>query len=479
MNDYLNKLQAYKDMLASLPQNNIKNKKIYHENIKSIYDKEIIVLNDIHDEIKKRITSYLNVKENTEIPTLNKNINDIKQNLIITNNYASSYEKSGLDILLYNLTHYYKTDLSDIFETIEKVNDIFKSVNIILTAKDFNYSYYSNVFMNIYLNNKSSLEEKFDELYWKCPDIITHLALNYKYLYYQNIKIFEDHYNKINIDNIISSYQNFISKKDELIIQDKYLLLNDLLNGNKNIKDYEKVPSIINDLFTENLQENQYLDLYNSLIEYKEYNECLPIIKDIKESKTNSKNLSISIRKNIIKNEKKLFKENKKIIYSINKANSKKIQYYNNLINNNINLLKDMYEEYENALFLTKVNLLKEEDTIYNILLLACSNYNYLIEFTKKNNIDFNYIYNILIHIVYSPYNNLINNLFIKDEKDLSLIIIDKYNLYGGKLNKEMLTKDNIDNLINNLKLVIDNFYIKKYNITEEKISFIKEGREL
>ena len=56
MNDYLNKLQAYKDMLASLPQNNIKNKKIYHENIKSIYDKEIIVLNDIHDEIKKRIT---------------------------------------------------------------------------------------------------------------------------------------------------------------------------------------------------------------------------------------------------------------------------------------------------------------------------------------------------------------------------------------------------------------------------------------
>lgn len=479
MNDYLNKLQAYKDMLASLPQNNIKNKKIYHENIKSIYDKEIIVLNDIHDEIKKRITSYLNVKENTEIPTLNKNINDIKQNLIITNNYASSYEKSGLDILLYNLTHYYKTDLSDIFETIEKVNDIFKSVNIILTAKDFNYSYYSNVFMNIYLNNKSSLVEKFDEIYWKCPDIITHLALNYKYLYYQNIKIFEDHYNKINIDNIISSYQNFISKKDELIIQDKYLLLNDLLNGNKNIKDYEKVPSIINDLFTENLQENQYLDLYNSLIEYKEYNECLPIIKDIKESKTNSKNLSISIRKNIIKNEKKLFKENKKIIYSINKANSKKIQYYNNLINNNINLLKDMYEEYENALFLTKVNLLKEEDTIYNILLLACSNYNYLIEFTKKNNIDFNYIYNILIHIVYSPYNNLINNLFIKDEKDLSLIIIDKYNLYGGKLNKEMLTKDNIDNLINNLKLVIDNFYIKKYNITEEKISFIKEGREL
>ncbi|MDD7149635.1 MAG: hypothetical protein PUH53_02990 [Mycoplasma sp.] len=479
MNDYLNKLQAYKDMLASLPQNNIKNKKIYHENIKSIYDKEIIVLNDIHDEIKKRITSYLNVKENTEIPTLNKNINDIKQNLIITNNYASSYEKSGLDILLYNLTHYYKTDLSDIFETIEKVNDIFKSVNIILTAKDFNYSYYSNVFMNIYLNNKSSLVEKFDELYWKCPDIITHLALNYKYLYYQNIKIFEDHYNKINIDNIISSYQNFISKKDELIIQDKYLLLNDLLNGNKNIKDYEKVPSIINDLFTENLQENQYIDLYNSLIEYKEYNECLPIIKDIKESKTNSKNLSISIRKNIIKNEKKLFKENKKIIYSINKANSKKIQYYNNLINNNINLLKDMYEEYENALFLTKVNLLKEEDTIHNILLLACSNFNYLIEFTKKNNIDFNYIYNILIHIVYSPYNNLINNLFIKDEKDLSLIIIDKYNLYGGKLNKEMLTKDNIDNLINNLKLVIDNFYIKKYNITEEKISFIKEGREL
>ena len=479
MNEYLNKLQAYKDMLASLPQNNIKNRKVYHENLKNIYDKEIGVLNNLHEEIQKRMTSYLNVKENPEILVLNKNISDIRQNLIITNIYASSYEKSGLDILLYNLTHYYKTDLSDIFETIGKVNDLFKCVNINLSSNDFNYSYYSNALMDTYLNNQSILKEKFDEIYWKCPDIITHLALNYKYLYYQNIKVFEDYYNKINVDNIISSYQEFISKKDMLIIQDKYLLLNDLLNGNKNIKDYEKVPSIINELFKGSLQENEYLELYNSLIEYKEYNECLPVIEDIKKSKTDSKNLSVNIRKNIIKKEKQLFKENKKIISSIRKSKSNKIQYYNNLINNDINALKDMYEEYEKALFLTKVNLLKEEDTIYNILLLACSNYNYLIEFTKENNIDFNYIYNVLIHIVYSPYNNLINNLFIKDEKDLSLIIIDKYNLYGGKLNKEMLTKDNIDNLINNLKLIIDSFYIKKYNLTEEKISFIKESREI
>ena len=476
---YVNNINTHKEVLNALPKNNEKNIKAYKNKVSELLILYKQDLTSIIEEIDKRSKHYLSLGKDEKIDSINTELTSLLTMLSITNKYNSPYEKSGLDKILYQLGHYYTINLDLVNNNILKAIDIFKNVELNITAKDFNYSYYSNVFMNIYLNNKSSLVEKFDELYWKCPDIITHLALNYKYLYYQNIKIFEDHYNKINVDNIISSYQNFISKKDELIIQDKYLLLNDLLNGNKNIKDYEKVPSIINDLFTENLQENQYIDLYNSLIEYKEYNECLPIIKDIKESKTNSKNLSISIRKNIIKNEKKLFKENKKIIYSINKANSKKIQYYNNLINNNINLLKDMYEEYENALFLTKVSLLKEEDTIHNILLLACSNYNYLIEFTKKNNIDFNYIYNILIHIVYSPYNNLINNLFIKDEKDLSLIIIDKYNLYGGKLNKEMLTKDNIDNLINNLKLVIDNFYIKKYNITEEKISFIKEGREL
>lgn len=479
MNEYLDKLQAYKDMLASLPQNNMKNKKIYHEHIKSILNKEIGVLHDLNDEIVKRRESYLNVKENNEILTLDQNINDIKKNLIITNIYASSYEKSGLDILLYNLTHYYKTDLSDIFETINKVNDIFKLVNINLSSKDFNYSYYSNIFMTIYLNNQSSLKEKFDEIYWKCPDVITHLALNYKYLYYQNIKIFEDYYSKINVDNIISSYQDFISKKDMLVASDKYLLLTDLLNGNKNIKDYDKVSSIISDLFINPLQENYYLDLYNCLIEYKRYNECLFIINDIKKIKTDLKNVSLNIKKNIIAKEKKLFKENKKIINSIKKAKSNKIQYYNNLINSDINLLKDMYEEYENTLFISKINLLKDEDTIYNILLLACSNYNYLIELTKKSGVDFNHIYNVLLSIVYSPYNNLINNLFIKDEKDLPLIIIDKYNLYGGKLNKDMLEKENIDSLINNLRLIIDSVYVKKYNITEEKINFIKESGKL
>ena len=74
---------------------------------------------------------------------------------------------------------------------------------------------------------------------------------------------------------------------------------------------------------------------------------------------------------------------------------------------------------------------------------------------------------------------NLINNIWIKDEKDIPLIIIDKYNLIGFKLTKEMLEEDNINTLINNINIIILAELMKKNNITENQIKFIKESNSI
>ena len=82
-------------------------------------------------------------------------------------------------------------------------------------------------------------------------------------------------------------------------------------------------------------------------------------------------------------------------------------------------------------------------------------------------------------NITYYPYINLINNIWIKDEKDIPLIIIDKYNLIGFKLTKEMLEEDNINTLINNINIIILAELMKKNNITENQIKFIKESNSI
>lgn len=141
--------------------------------------------------------------------------------------------------------------------------------------------------------------------------------------------------------------------------------------------------------------------------------------------------------------------------------------------------MEDLYETLEKSYFNEIIISLKDDTTIYDILLLALSNYNYLIELFKEKDLDFDIYYEKLFNLVYYPYNNLINNLFINDNKDISYIIIDKYNLYGYNLNKEMLNLEKIDELIKNIKILIESKYLEKYNITEEKINLINAANNL
>ena len=83
------------------------------------------------------------------------------------------------------------------------------------------------------------------------------------------------------------------------------------------------------------------------------------------------------------------------------------------------------------------------------------SNYNYLIELLKNKDIDISEI-NKLRLFVYNPYNYILNNILISEDKDISMLIMDRYNLFGFNLTKDKLDKDNIDNLIKELEIILN-----------------------
>ena len=474
--EFKENIKVQMEVLNALPRNNKKNEKIYITKVIEVLDKYKEIKKITESEITKRKNRYESLEKNTKIDALTTKINSIKQLLPLINPYSSSYEKSNLDKVLYELGHFYENDLEKVNENIKKTIQIFETVGVLLDIDDFNYSFYSKKYMTKFLENKTQeLKQYFEELYWKCPDIITHITLNFKYLYYQNKKKFDLYYNtkKFELINLKEEYENLYKEKEELIRTSAFLLQQSFLENKLNINDYtsDKIrkayKSIVSEEKIDSIK-NEVIKLYNNVIEYKNYLEFIPIIDNIKElykEKDKYKNIYLNKKKEIEKLEKKLYK-NTKALFKITKE--RKFEVINSLVNNEIIELKQKYNELEYNYFLEQIMNLDESTTIYDLFNLALSNYNYLM---KNEEIDIKKLNSFITN----PRINILKNILINDTKDISMLIIDRYNLFGFELKKEQLEQSNLDNLIKELEIILGSIEMEKLGITENRIKFVKE----
>ena len=474
--EFKENIKVQMEVLNALPRNNKKNEKIYITKVMEVLDKYKEIKKITESEIIKRKNRYESLEKNTKIDALTTKINSIKQLLPLINPYGSSYEKSNLDKVLYELGHFYENDLEKVNEDIKKTIQIFETVGVLLDIDDFNYSFYSKKYMTKFLENKTQeLKQYFEELYWKCPDIITHITLNFKYLYYQNKKKFDLYYNtkKFELINLKEEYENLYKEKEELIRTSAFLLQQSFLENKLNINDYtsDKIRKAYKSIVSEekiDLIKNEVIKLYNNVIEYKNYLEFIPIIYNIKElykEKDKYKNIYLNKKKEIEKLEKKLYK-NTKALFKITKE--RKFEVINSLVNNEIIELKQKYNELEYNYFLEQIMNLDESTTIYDLFNLALSNYNYLM---KNEEIDIKKLNSFITN----PRINILKNILINDTKDISMLIIDRYNLFGFELKKEQLEQSNLDNLIKELEIILGSIEMEKLGITENRIKFVKE----
>ena len=77
---------------------------------------------------------------------------------------------------------------------------------------------------------------------------------------------------------------------------------------------------------------------------------------------------------------------------------------------------------------------------------------------------------NELIEFVKFPYFTIINNIYIDENKDIALIIKDRYKLLNFNIEKDDLAEDNLDNLLNLLEKIKINYAIKKAGLNIEEI---------
>lgn len=485
-------IEVSKNLLDTLPKNNIKNKNKYKEALNETVEKYQNILVKIENEMSERYKKYTNINENNELELQTLKISNIKENLYLLNHYNSSFEKLNLDKILYRLNHFYKSDLQEANKNINHCINIFKQVGINLQSLDFNYSEYANEYMTVLLNTKDEekIKECFEKVYWQCPDLLIHIELNIKYLYYKNIKTFEKYIeNKRNEfingngENILETYNNLVINSDLLLSNSHYIWLNKFMNNELNVYDYE--PAKISKIYASFIKEEkensseEINKLSNSSLEYKNYLYFKYLIDDLKEKYNTKKD-----QKNILK---KLIKEIQKKEKLISKYSSKKNkkEKINIKIMNLIKELESLYEELDVVKFNDIINKkLTEDSSIYEALLIACSNYLYMVRCMKKNDKTegFELEQYKLIDYILNPYNTIIQNIGFREDKDISLIISDKYKLSNFEITKETFeTEEKIDEIIMNAKKIniFNNFiniigydnlkYIIKYKEIEKK----------
>lgn len=259
MSDILEEFDKYissnKEVLSVLPINTKKNKAQYVAKATEMLEKAEQIKEVIWNEITSRYERLIQVEENPEVAKLQKEVDEIR-NVELFNELNTAYEKLGLDRITHKLSTFFEGDLKLLNANIKEFLDILKNYGVVVSIDDFCYSDSTTEYMTVYLNEYNNgsvddsdvLKKTFENIYWKCPDIVTHIELNLRYIYHVNSKKIEKELAernqailaKENLDKNGLVRKYFDLNKDLIKVQrkDPKFILDKFLNGEWKIKDF-------------------------------------------------------------------------------------------------------------------------------------------------------------------------------------------------------------------------------------------------
>ncbi len=493
MIDELNQnIDNIKEVLDTLPKNNKKNIKAYKDEALNIYNDFKNKRSILEKELEKRKIKISDLSVNENIEKERKELKFLEDNLYLFTDTNTSYEKSNLDINIYNVSKYYKYSLDKVNDDILQIIKTFTSLGINLTDKDFYYSKYLKKYLDALLNGRN-VKDTFENIYWKCSDILTHAELNFKSLYLKNKNTFDKYYalKKNNLlkntssKEIIENYKMLYKQLDNDIFKDKATIYNLFKDRVLNINDFkgDLIKKSYQNIFNKdynNIDIDDVIKYYYALKEYMDYLNIMYIIDDAKkllESKNNYKSNCKSILRDIKRNEYKLVKINKIINKIDNK--SKDSGKYIIMQNTIINKLKELYDNlFDNDLLDRLYKVINSDTTYDEVIEIYYNNYLYLTKLIKSlndevtleeltNNID------IVKNIYFSPYKTFLKSSLLGEDKDIKLVFSDCYSLVSYNINVDLLDNyDEINDLRNNIYKIIIYYYINALGINIEDIEF-------
>ena len=488
------KYEEFKGIIDVLPVNNKENRKKKDSCIEDEKNASNELLNLVKQEIKDRIAKFDTLTEN---PDVAKTASELEKCNIINewNVYNTSYEKMHLDYYLYQLSKYFKEDLTSVNSCIKKVLESFNKVGIQIKKEDFEFNTLVSSYMEKIINNVNEEELKiyFEEIYWKFPDIIKTIEISFKniYLKYEKKidKYYLDRHNeflKSHKDNEIVDVKIKLTRQlDELKSSDAYLIFEKFKNSEYILSTFSETEiQKKKELYfsQDSYNYDNIYKLYRSLIEYNmllKYNYLLVDMRGRLEKKEELKNAKGNALKEIVKEEAKLKKlnanrEGKKVLFFKPKSDEKWLFEYNEALNGVIS----KYAEFDDACFNELVyTRLSKDSTVLDILKFVASNYLYFVGKTQEledgqtiNVISDNFD-KLKIEVNNYEY-SLINNIALLNERQIKEIIVNKYNLENVIITLEMLQKENVGKTISDIETLLnyENLVASGTNLDDVKL---------
>lgn len=518
------KIDTDKEILSVMPKNTKKNAELYVKKVTEIKEGYQKYLEEVITEIKRRAHKINSIKESPEIKQVEKELKKF-EGLDLLGAGNTSYEKMKLDELLFILRRFYKNNLEQVNENILACIRRFGEVGVELKVDDFNYSPFAKRYMKRFFKeykkgdvNSQNMKDTFEKLYWECPDIIVHIELNIRYLYLKHEKEIDRHFANENKEilrdletsdrDYLEKYKTLRAKLDDLNSVDKKVMLDKFLNKELDPKDYEEsatekqiskmlaepyetyTKADLNEI-TENIVKlSKTLEEYQNYLKYKYVYEA--VLKIYKE-KDKYKNGYEKQKKEIQKLESKLEKTNKKYentdkfkeMFIFKKNSAEKLKTLTIDINNQISAIKELYRKIDSIKVYDKfASMLTDNSTIYEALFLAGSFYTFLVETIIEEIQDIpekeiNENVKAIRNFITSPYITIINNVTIKEDKDMALMIKDKYNLFKINVKKEDLEETTIGSLVNTVDSIINAHNIENSGLEIDDVKFILKANKI
>ena len=512
MEDFEHDVEVTKEVLSSMPINNQRNLKTYKEKVNSIKEEYIELKEELYQEIKKRSNKYLNIGENEKIAILEGELEGLKD-LSLFNPLNTPFEKLGINNALYRLNHFFKNDLENVDRDIKSIIELFNKVGVSLTADDFVYSFYAREYVKELLLDDSLDRMKyiFEELHWKCPDVIMHVSMNIRLLYNKYKNKFVDYIEKrrkeVFTDNL--SYDDLVIKRDNILKElyevkhyDKYNIINGFMNSELILNDYTVVnvdkcyAKYFGDSITSNDKKNVIGDLKNLLANVQEYSNYLKftfILEDAKKKyadKANHVGEVTTINKEIDGLASQLIKINTEVSNGSSKGFwifKKKVDVEKLYVELNTKMkeLNDKFDQYDAALVYEEMGKsLTDTSSIYDVFRFAISYKTYLRNCIKaskeESNIDVvKQVVKEFDDFISSNNVNVIRNSRFNYDNDLAEVISDHYQLLNIKISKDLLDEGNLESLIKDLKVMINSYYLEDMGLNIDLINNLFDSKKI
>ena len=520
-----------KEVISVLPRNGIKAIKTLLKTISDMTEKYENLNEKLLKEIEDRYTELTTVEENKEIPQLEQEI--LKYDMAEKNtDTRSSFEKMGLDRVIYNVNGYYKSNLERLNKELIFSVKQFEKVGIKLTAEDFCISEYAKKYMEVLLReayegdiNSEAVKNTFEKVYWQCSEVVSHLYVNIRYIYDKYENQIDRFYNEkaqeilkglsLTIEGVEEKKAELIKQKNQIEETDNKNILDKFYTGSLNINDYKEdnFKRIYLELTNKDVtklseSEKREIDenvdkLNTNLTEYAKYLEYKSLVEELLQTRQESlKNAEANKDKKVKKTQYELIKEEiKKLQTEIFKLNAK-IEKPNKgffdrkkeekkdsiaiLQRNNLVLdLKKTYMQLDEEMIKQKIlQNLDETSSLYDVIKFASSYYGYMAKVMIKNNEDITdkeigeKAEKIRKFVNFSNF-TVINHVNISDTKELSIIIKDKYKLLGMQISKENFEEDSIEDLIRKVKIINNYNNIQKSKFSIKDLEYIMNVKEM